>query len=80
VDWSSKSVVELEAFLRSRGVNLGGECDKATLVEAASAIAAEEEGQHEQQKQGRPGAYPDGKHSSARFSRPHPQCKDRPSV
>jgi hypothetical protein len=24
VNWSSKSVVELEAFLRSRGVDLGG--------------------------------------------------------
>jgi hypothetical protein len=49
VDWSSQSVVELEAFLRSRGVDLGGDgagqLDKATLVEIAMAIAAEEEQQ-----------------------------------
>jgi hypothetical protein len=43
VDWASKSVVELEAFLRSRGVDPGGQCDRATLVEIAMAIAAEEE-------------------------------------
>jgi hypothetical protein len=53
-DWSSKSVVELEAFLRSRGVVLGGEgegqLDKPTLVEIATTIAAEEE---EQGGQGR---------------------------
>jgi tetratricopeptide (TPR) repeat protein len=51
VDWSSKSVVELEAFLRSRGMelDLGGEgqgqVDRAILVEAATAVAAEEEEQ-----------------------------------
>jgi hypothetical protein len=56
VDWWSKSVVELEAFLRSRGVvmDLGGEgegpLDKATLVDIAMAIAAEE--QQEQQGEG----------------------------
>jgi hypothetical protein len=46
VDWWSRSVGELEAFLRSRGMELEGEggaqLDKATLVQAAVAIAAEE--------------------------------------
>jgi hypothetical protein len=56
VDWPSKSVVQLEAFLRSRGVVLGAACDKATLVEAATAIAAEEE------EEARPGrGHRDGK-------------------
>jgi hypothetical protein len=49
VNWSSKSVVELEAFLRSRGVDLtgGGQLDRATLVEIVMAVAAEEEEEHE---------------------------------
>jgi tetratricopeptide (TPR) repeat protein len=66
VDWPSKSVVELEAFLRSRGMELGGkgggQLDRATLVQVAIAIAAEEE------EQGGKGAYPDGKHSVTHFS------------
>jgi tetratricopeptide (TPR) repeat protein len=45
LDWSSQSVDELEAFLRSRGVVLEGASDKAALVEAATALAAEEEQQ-----------------------------------
>jgi Zn-finger nucleic acid-binding protein len=58
VDWSSLSVVELEAFPRSRGVvlDLGGEGerqpDRATLVEIATAIAADHQ-EEQQQQQGR---------------------------
>jgi Zn-finger nucleic acid-binding protein len=55
VDWSSKSVVELEAFLRSRGVvlDLGGEgqVDRVTLVEIAAAIADDVQEQQQQQQQ-----------------------------
>jgi hypothetical protein len=62
MDWSSKSVVELDAFLRSRGVDLGGEGegqpDKATLVEIVMAIAADEQ---EQEQQGHQGGNLDGK-------------------
>jgi hypothetical protein len=55
VEWSSMSVVELEAFLRSRGVDRGGEGegqpDKSTLVEIVMAIAADEqEQQHSHQR------------------------------
>jgi hypothetical protein len=49
VDWASKSVVELEAFLRSQGVDLDlggeGQLDRATLVEIVVAIVVEQEGQ-----------------------------------
>jgi hypothetical protein len=68
VDWSSKSVMELEAFLRSRGVDLGkegeGQPDEAMLVELATAIAADEQEQQQQQQQqhqGRQGGNLDGK-------------------
>jgi hypothetical protein len=42
VDWSSKSVHELEAFLQARGVNLGEGADVADMVQVAMALAAEE--------------------------------------
>jgi hypothetical protein len=42
VDWSSQSVGELEAFLRSRGVDLGEGTDEAVMVQVAMALAAED--------------------------------------
>jgi hypothetical protein len=53
--------VELEAFLRSRGVDLGGEghIDRATLVEIVTAIAVEEQ----REQQGGQGWNRDGTHS-----------------
>jgi tetratricopeptide (TPR) repeat protein len=41
VDWSSRSVGELKAFLRSRGVDLRGLLERHELVLAATATAAE---------------------------------------
>jgi hypothetical protein len=41
-DWSSRSVGELEAFLRSRGVDPGEGVDQADLVQIVTALAAEE--------------------------------------
>jgi predicted HTH domain antitoxin len=43
VDWSSQSVRELKAFLRSRGVDLRGLLEKADLVQAAMATATQEQ-------------------------------------
>jgi tetratricopeptide (TPR) repeat protein len=42
VDWSSKSVYELRAFLQSQGVDLGEGADKDDMVQVAMALAAEE--------------------------------------
>jgi tetratricopeptide (TPR) repeat protein len=44
VDWSSRPVVELVDFLRSRGVDLGEAPDKEDLVQVAVALTAEEQG------------------------------------
>jgi hypothetical protein len=41
VDWSSQSVGELEAFLRSRGLDPGEGTDKEDLVQVAMALAAD---------------------------------------
>jgi hypothetical protein len=77
VDWSSKSVVELEAFLRSRGVDLEGEPDRADLLQAVTALAAEDE---EKQQQGGQEGNRDGEHSvwqCLACLTPVPQCKAR---
>jgi tetratricopeptide (TPR) repeat protein len=51
VDWSSKSVHELKAFLRSRGMDVEGEPDVEDLLQAATALAE----QHREEPEGRQG-------------------------